>query len=62
MLVYVGAVCVAQAQGGNTQSNTPLTSELVAPLFFNANTAMYQNQSSGGTAGLNNASVVNGYR
>jgi hypothetical protein len=60
LLIYLGAVCVQQG-GGNTQSQ-PLVAELVAPLLFNASSAMYLNQASGGTQGVNNASVTTSYR
>ena len=59
LLIYVGAVCVQQAQGGNTES-TPLIAELVAPLLFNP--SQYANQAAGGTQGLNNSSVLPGFR
>ena len=61
LLVFVGAFCI-QVGGGNTQKNNPLTAELVAPLLFNANSAMYLNQASGGTQGLNNSTVVPTFR
>ncbi len=59
LLIYVGAICVQQSQGGNTQAN-PLVAELVAPLVFNP--AQYGTQATGGTQGLNNLSNVPGFR
>lgn len=57
LLVYVGAVC---AQTTNNLA-TPLVAELTAPLLYNV-TAQYQNQGSGGAQGINNASLLAGYR
>lgn len=59
LLIYVGAVCVQQIQGGNTGSE-PLVAEIVAPLLFNP--SQYANQAAGGTQGLNNASILPGFR
>ncbi len=61
LFIYVGAVCVAKNQGGNSGS-APLITELTAPLLYNPTSNIYTSQSSGGAQGLNNASVGGTYR
>ena len=59
-LVFVGAVCVQTVTNLSDQS-TPLIAELTAPIVYTS-PVQYGNQSSGGTLGANNSSVVAGYR
>lgn len=62
LMVYVGAVCIETQQRAGSFSTTPLVAELTAPLLYNPTAGQYSNQASGGTQGLNNSSIAQGYR
>jgi hypothetical protein len=61
LLIYIGAVCIQQQQGGSTVSNQ-LIAELSAPLLFSPTANIYRSQASGGSQDNNNTSVIAGYR
>jgi Tfp pilus assembly protein PilX len=61
LLIYIGAVCIQQQQGGSTQRDQ-LIGELSAPLLYSPTANIYRSQASGGSQDNNNTSVVAGYR